>query len=207
MAAAGTSRTLLNLSLSSSTKHYHTFLKLPKKPTRVLLGFNFRPLCTLPSTTSTTGPDEVKHSILLERLRLRHLKDSKKPQLTDTQTALKPVVLIEGEEEDGFKKSKKGKKIAGSFQELGLSEEVMGAVKEMGIEVPTEIQCIGIPAALDGKNVVLGSHTGSGKTLAYMLPLVQVCFYLHFSLIDLLVALTKILGFTYSLLLLLLLVH
>ncbi|KAJ6306776.1 hypothetical protein OIU78_021983 [Salix suchowensis] len=177
MAAAGTSRTLLNLSLSSSTKLYNTFLKLPKKPSRVLLGFNFRPLCTLPSTTSTTGPDEVKHSILLERLRLRHLKDPKKPHLTDTQTqtALKPVVLIEGEEEEErFKKSKKGKKIAGSFEELGLSEEVMGAVKEMGIEVPTEIQCIGIPAALDGKNVVLGSHTGSGKTLAYMLPLVQL---------------------------------
>ncbi|KAJ6774014.1 DEAD-BOX ATP-DEPENDENT RNA HELICASE 50 [Salix purpurea] len=177
MAAAGTSRTLLNLSLSSSTKLYNTFLKLPKKPNRVLLGFNFRPLCTLPSTTSTTGPDEVKHSILLERLRLRHLKDPKKPHLTDTQsqTALKPVVLIEGEEEEErFKKSKKGKKIAGSFEELGLSEEVMGAVKEMGIEVPTEIQCIGIPAALDGKNVVLGSHTGSGKTLAYMLPLVQL---------------------------------
>jgi hypothetical protein len=30
-----------------------------------------------------------------------------------------------------------------------------------------------------------------------MLPLVQVCFYLHFSLIDLLVALIKILGFTF----------
>jgi hypothetical protein len=200
MAAASSSRTLLNLSLSSSTKLYHTFLKLPKKPTRVLLGFNFRPLCTLSSTTAATERDEVKHSILLERLRLRHLKGSKKPQLTDTQTqtALKPVVLIEGEEEeDGFKKSKKGKKIAGSFEELGLSEEVMGAVKEMGIEVPTEIQCIGIPAILDSRTVVLGSHTGSGKTLAYMLPLVQVCFCLHFSLIDLLVALIKILGFTF----------
>lgn len=177
MAAASSSRTLLNLSLSSSTKLYHTFLKLPKKPTSVLLGFNFRPLCTLSSTTAATERDEVKHSILLERLRLRHLKGSKKPQLTDTQTqtALKPVVLIEGEEEeDGFKKSKKGKKIAGSFEELGLSEEVMGAVKEMGIEVPTEIQCIGIPAILDSRTVVLGSHTGSGKTLAYMLPLVQL---------------------------------
>lgn len=77
---------------------------------------------------------------------------------------------------DGFKKSKKGKKMVGSFEELGLSEEVMGAVREMGIEVPTEIQCIGVPAVLDGQSVVLGSHTGSGKTLAYMLPLVQVSF-------------------------------
>jgi superfamily II DNA/RNA helicase len=61
-----------------------------------------------------------------------------------------------------------------SFDELGISDEVMGAVKEIGIDVPTEIQCIGIPAILDGKSVVLGSHTGSGKTLAYLLPLVQV---------------------------------
>jgi superfamily II DNA/RNA helicase len=61
-----------------------------------------------------------------------------------------------------------------SFDKLGISDEVMGAVKEIDIEVPTEIQCIGIPAILDGKSVVLGSHTGSGKTLAYLLPLVQV---------------------------------
>lgn len=61
-----------------------------------------------------------------------------------------------------------------TFDELGLSGEVMGAVREMGITVPTEIQCIGVPAVLEGKSVVLGSHTGSGKTLAYMLPLVQL---------------------------------
>lgn len=61
-----------------------------------------------------------------------------------------------------------------SFWELGLSKEVMGALGEMGISEPTEIQCIGIPAVLEGKSVVLGSHTGSGKTLAYLLPLVQV---------------------------------
>ena len=35
------------------------------------------------------------------------------------------------------------------------------------------IQYIGVPAVLEGRSVVLGSHTGSGKTLAYMLPLVQ----------------------------------
>lgn len=68
----------------------------------------------------------------------------------------------------------KRKIAASSFEELGLSDEVMAALEEMGISVPTEIQSIGVPAVLDGKSVVLGSHTGSGKTLAYMLPLVQV---------------------------------
>lgn len=65
-----------------------------------------------------------------------------------------------------------------SFEELGLNEELLGAVKEMGIENPTEIRCIRIPVVLEGKCVVLGSHTGSGKTLAYMLPLVHVIFLL-----------------------------
>uniref|UniRef100_M4FBA4 RNA helicase n=1 Tax=Brassica campestris TaxID=3711 RepID=M4FBA4_BRACM len=55
-----------------------------------------------------------------------------------------------------------------------LIDEVMGALKEMNIEVPTEIQCIGVPAVMERKSVVLGSHTGSGKTLAYLLPIVQV---------------------------------
>jgi superfamily II DNA/RNA helicase len=50
----------------------------------------------------------------------------------------------------------------------------MAALGEMGISKPTEIQCVGMPAVLDGTSVVLGSHTGSGKTLAYLLPLVQV---------------------------------
>ncbi|KAL9687250.1 hypothetical protein QQ045_031649 [Rhodiola kirilowii] len=64
-----------------------------------------------------------------------------------------------------------------SFKELGLSEEVMSAVRELGISVPTEIQGLGIPSVLEGKSVILGSHTGSGKTLAYMLPIVQVLPY------------------------------
>lgn len=52
--------------------------------------------------------------------------------------------------------------MASSFEELGLSNEVMAALEEMGISAPTEIQSIGIPAVLDGKSVVLGSHSGSG---------------------------------------------
>ncbi|XP_065881668.1 DEAD-box ATP-dependent RNA helicase 39-like [Euphorbia lathyris] len=178
---AGTSRTLLSLSLSSASKHYYyPFLKLPKS-TRVL-GFGFKPLCTVSATSTAidteistlSEPDQAKHSMLLERLRFRHLKGSSKPSRTKTQSPLQKSVVAVETEDDGFKKSKKGKIIAGSFEELGLTEEVMGALIEMGIEVPTEIQCIGVPAILDAKSVVLGSHTGSGKTLAYMLPLVQL---------------------------------
>lgn len=45
-------------------------------------------------------------------------------------------------------------KVIYSLEELGLSDEVTGAIKEMNIWGPTEIQCVRIPAFLDGKNVV-----------------------------------------------------
>lgn len=65
-------------------------------------------------------------------------------------------------------------KMPSTFEELGLEKELMDSLQEMRIETPTEIQCMGIPAVLQGQSIVMGSHTGSGKTLAYMLPLVQV---------------------------------
>ncbi|EXB37790.1 DEAD-box ATP-dependent RNA helicase 39 [Morus notabilis] len=181
-----TAKTLLTISLSSHLSSLSRFsaakrfsLLRPPKPTRIYPGF--RPLRTSATTTETETVDTddtiqpLKHSILLERLRLRHLKDSAKPQETKTSTKKNSDenVGLEKLKESGYGDKKK-QKVVGSFEELGLSDEVMGAVREMGIEVPTEIQSIGIPAVLEGKSVVLGSHTGSGKTLAYMLPLVQL---------------------------------
>lgn len=136
-------------------------------------------MCSTSAPTTTIeppeSPEQVRHSILLDRLRARHLKGpSKTTPQSKTQESVTSVAR-EGKGEDFDEKKKKKKVVSvGSFEELGLSEEIMGAVREMGIEVPTEIQCIGIPAVLDGKSIVLGSHTGSGKTLAYMLPLVQL---------------------------------
>ena len=57
---------------------------------------------------------------------------------------------------------------------LGLSDELLGAVRELQLGVPSEIQRLAIPHVLAGKDAVLASHTGSGKTLAYLLPVVQV---------------------------------
>ncbi|CAN1802116.1 DEAD-box ATP-dependent RNA helicase 39 [Linum perenne] len=180
MAAAAASRTLLlSLSLTSATKiprfsAYHPpRLRFPK-PSRVLLGFNFKHLFTASATATDApaapllDPDQVKHAILLDRLRTRHLKDSSKP-LT------RPSPNLEDSNGLAAKADNRGKKpMAGSFAELGLAEELMEALKEMGIQVPTEIQCLGIPAVLEGQSVVLGSHTGSGKTLSYLLPIVQL---------------------------------
>ncbi|KAF3628089.1 DEAD-box ATP-dependent RNA helicase 39 [Capsicum annuum] len=175
----GTGRALLNLTSSSLHFSFSLFpsrfsVTIKPQPHRVYLGF--RPLCA--STTTTAPPNDeqqalqpIKHSILLERLRLRHLKESPNPNLEKPkQLARQHAFRVD---DDGVKKGKK-KAVASCFEELGLSDEVMGALGEMDISEPTEIQSIGIPAVIQGKSVVLGSHTGSGKTLAYMLPIVQL---------------------------------
>ncbi|XP_042494344.1 DEAD-box ATP-dependent RNA helicase 39 isoform X2 [Macadamia integrifolia] len=177
----GTGRTLLSLSFSSNLLARSLFngarCSLSRRsPPRVFLGF--RPLCSSTTTSTATAatidePDQVfqpmRHCILLERLRNRHLKESAKTP----QIRVPPVDSVD-KDEDKSSKKRQSTKVVSSFLELGLTEEVMAAVEELGITVPTEIQCLGIPAVLEGMSVVLGSHTGSGKTLAYMLPLVQL---------------------------------
>ncbi|KAL1561511.1 DEAD-box ATP-dependent RNA helicase 39 [Salvia divinorum] len=171
----GTTAKALSTSLLSLPKclYFHRPLcfSLPPHvhlPPRRLL----RPLCAAapPAVEEAELLQPAKHSILLERLRQRHLKDSLHPP----KPKAPPPQKARHEREGSRRKKGRAVETASSFGELGLSEEVMGALGEMGITEPTEIQCIGIPAVLDGKSVVLGSHTGSGKTLAYLLPLVQL---------------------------------
>jgi len=60
-----------------------------------------------------------------------------------------------------------------SFDELGLSPEVMQGVHETGYTEPTPIQAQSIPIVLEGKDVVGASQTGTGKTAAFMLPILS----------------------------------
>ncbi|TKY46106.1 DEAD-box ATP-dependent RNA helicase 39 [Spatholobus suberectus] len=161
--AGATGRTLFTLSLSSSSSLTRLLAKRVPLSKPLPLFPRLRPLCSIAAAPETA---EAKHSMLLERLRVRHLRDT-------ARIAPEPRKKAKGAEAER-ERGKEKKKVVASFEELGVSEEVMGAVREMGIEVPTEIQGIGVPAVLEGNSVVLGSHTGSGKTLAYLLPLVQL---------------------------------
>ena len=59
---------------------------------------------------------------------------------------------------------------APSFADLGLSEEVLSAVADMGYTAPTPVQAASIPHALDGDDVLAAAQTGTGKTAAFLLP-------------------------------------
>ncbi|XP_021902458.1 DEAD-box ATP-dependent RNA helicase 39-like isoform X2 [Carica papaya] len=154
------------------------------KPTKLLPSLTApfssaaRPGIKDPETPPTPNK---RDSLILEQFKLRKLKGTvnadpqskrRTPVSTPSSTGFEKAggcsdVVLESE-------NCRPAKVVSSFQELGLREEIIDGLKEMGIWVPSEIQCVGIPAVLDGKSVVLSSESGSGKTLAYLLPLLQL---------------------------------
>ena len=60
-----------------------------------------------------------------------------------------------------------------SFTTLGLSQDTLRALHEMGYDVPTPVQNETIPLCLEGKDLVVQSRTGTGKTTAFGVPIVE----------------------------------
>jgi ATP-dependent RNA helicase RhlE len=60
-----------------------------------------------------------------------------------------------------------------SFETLGLSAELLRAVREQGYNEPTPIQKQAIPVILEGRDIMAGAQTGTGKTAGFTLPLLQ----------------------------------
>src|SRR5476649_733352 len=57
-----------------------------------------------------------------------------------------------------------------TFESLGLNTSLIQALTDAGYTKPTPVQEQAIPAAIEGKDLLVSSQTGSGKTAAFMLP-------------------------------------
>jgi ATP-dependent RNA helicase DeaD len=60
-----------------------------------------------------------------------------------------------------------------NFQQLGLSEAIYSAVRDMGYETPSDIQLQAIPFLLSGRDLIGQAQTGTGKTAAFAIPLLE----------------------------------
>lgn len=60
------------------------------------------------------------------------------------------------------------------FLELGLSNEILNAIAELGFEKPTPVQAMVIPQLLaEDNDIVCLAQTGTGKTAAFGLPVLE----------------------------------
>ncbi|UVA99776.1 DEAD/DEAH box helicase [Acinetobacter lwoffii] len=57
-----------------------------------------------------------------------------------------------------------------TFADFSLDESLTQALDALGFTTPTPVQEQAIPAALEGKDLLVSSQTGSGKTAAFLLP-------------------------------------
>jgi ATP-dependent RNA helicase DeaD len=60
-----------------------------------------------------------------------------------------------------------------TFDQLGLDDLVLSAVRQIGYETPSPIQAETIPPLLAGRDVVGLAQTGTGKTAAFALPILS----------------------------------
>ncbi len=60
-----------------------------------------------------------------------------------------------------------------SFDQLGLTPELLRAVAQQGYTEPTPVQSEAIPHVLVGRDLLAGAQTGTGKTAAFVLPILQ----------------------------------
>ena len=80
----------------------------------------------------------------------------------DTTTQIEPATADEHAAETAM-----------TFSDLGLSDAVLKAVRDVGYEIPSAIQAATIPHLLAGRDVVGLAQTGTGKTAAFALPILS----------------------------------
>jgi len=62
------------------------------------------------------------------------------------------------------------------FEQLGLIEPILKALKKEGYTIPTPIQQQSIPIVLEGKDILGLAQTGTGKTAAFAMPILQLLY-------------------------------
>src|SRR5579875_1061403 len=59
------------------------------------------------------------------------------------------------------------------FEELGVGQDILRALQDIGYESPTPIQRQAIPVLMEGRDLMAQSQTGTGKTAAFAIPMIE----------------------------------
>ncbi|MCB1754667.1 MAG: DEAD/DEAH box helicase [Gammaproteobacteria bacterium] len=59
------------------------------------------------------------------------------------------------------------------FDDISLHDDLRRGLEKQALTEPTPVQREAVPAALEGRDLLVSAETGSGKTLAFLLPTLQ----------------------------------
>lgn len=89
------------------------------------------------------------------------------------ENAADEEITEESSDEDAAEDAEPADEALVTFEDLGLADEVLEAIKALNYETPSPIQAKAIPALLQGGNLLGTAQTGTGKTAAFSLPLLS----------------------------------
>ena len=95
-----------------------------------------------------------------------------------------PIISLEDAEGGGNGETESAPSVVGlaeaeaatsevTFEELGLSEQMLRAIRDAGYTRPTPIQAQAIPLGLKGRDLMGLAMTGTGKTAAFTIPIIE----------------------------------
>ncbi|MDE1900520.1 MAG: DEAD/DEAH box helicase [Alphaproteobacteria bacterium] len=61
-----------------------------------------------------------------------------------------------------------------TFADLGLSDDILKAIQDVGYTSPTPVQEKAIPYVLQGRDLLACAQTGTGKTAGFVLPMLEI---------------------------------
>jgi ATP-dependent RNA helicase RhlE len=73
-----------------------------------------------------------------------------------------------------FRASPEAPHLLTTFDQLGLTPELLRSVAAQGYTDPTPVQARSIPIVLSGRDLLASAQTGTGKTAAFVLPILQL---------------------------------
>lgn len=129
---------------------------------------------------------ETAEAIATEAMAITDTLDIAKD--TQSMTKISPIsTKIESEIEDGIESIKLEANVQNdvadsttdndtddnAFELLGLAPVLLKSIAATGYTTPTPIQAQAIPAAMNGRDLLLSAQTGSGKTAAFVLPILH----------------------------------
>ena len=102
-----------------------------------------------------------------------HTTDTDDTTITDDDIVVHEAV-VDDSPHDTEHDEQQDEELPAGFATLGLCDELLSALDELGYEEPTPIQRQTIPLLLTGRDLLGQAATGTGKTAAFALPALQL---------------------------------